>query len=321
MKLKEIYQLAYEMGMEADPRGKDAVNELLIKAKERFEKLDDDEKKEFDTERLVNPYDDTRILWGDIETEVNSVLAGIDVDSQELLLADRLREKGRRFDLIVGHHPQGRALARLHGVMELQEDVLHGLGIPINVAEGLMEPRIAEVERSLMPVNHNRSVDAARILNIPFICVHTPADNLVTRYLENFFSEKEPKTVGEVIKVLKELPEYAQAVRNNAGPRCVVGGEERRAGKIFVDMTGGTGGSQDAYSKLADAGVGTIVGMHIGEKHRKEAEKNHINVVIAGHMASDSLGLNLFLDMLEGKNIHVDYCSGLIRHSRSEADR
>ena len=70
------------------------------------------------------------------------------------------------------------------------------------------------------------------------------------------------------------------------------------------------------YEKISQAGIGTIMGMHMGEEHRKEAEKNHINVVIAGHMASDSLGMNLFLDELEKKGITVVPCSGLIRVKR-----
>lgn len=86
----------------------------------------------------------------------------------------------------------------------------------------------------------------------------------------------------------------------------------------MVDMTGGTGGSEDAYAKLATAGVGTMVVMHIGEKHRKEAEKNHVNVVIAGHMASDSLGLNLFLDELARRGIEIMPCAGLLRYERKE---
>jgi hypothetical protein len=56
--------------------------------------------------------------------------------------------------------------------------------------------------------------------------------------------------------------------------------------------------------------------MHISEKHRKKAQKAHINVVIAGHMASDSLGMNLFLDELEKKGIEIIPCSGLIRVKR-----
>ena len=56
---------------------------------------------------------------------------------------------------------------------------------------------------------------------------------------------------------------------------------------------------------MANFGIGTVVGMHMSEEHRREAEKNHINVVIAGHMASDSLGMNLFLDKLEEQGIDV----------------
>ena len=84
----------------------------------------------------------------------------------------------------------------------------------------------------------------------------------------------------------------------------MVGNKERRAGKVLVDMTGGTSGSHDVYAKLAQAGVGTLLVMHISEKHRKEAEKNHVNVIIAGHMASDSLGMNLLLDGIEQQGEH-----------------
>ena len=63
-------------------------------------------------------------------------------------------------------------------------------------------------------------------------------------------------------------------------------------------MTGGTSGSKNIYEKLSQAGIGTIVGMHISEEHRKKAEENHVNVVIAGHISSDNLGLNLILDEL-----------------------
>jgi len=56
--------------------------------------------------------------------------------------------------------------------------------------------------------------------------------------------------------------------------------------------------------------------MHISEEHKKEAEAANINVVIAGHISSDSLGMNLFLDELEKRDIEIIPCSGLIRISR-----
>lgn len=317
MKLREIYEQAIQAGIEVDYRGEEGIKKLLEKEEKKYEQLKEEEKQDFDTEKLTNPYSDTRILYGDGEKEVKTILCGIDIEVGEMLLADRLREKGTEIDLVLAHHPEGKALAALYEVMHLQEDILNQLGVPINVAEGILSSRISEVRRGLLPLNHTRAIDVARILDIPLMCIHTPADNMVTRYLDKLFEEKEPETVGDIISILKEIPEYRQAVHDKSGPTVVVGSKEKRAGKVFVDMTGGTGGSEDAYEKLAHAGVGTVVTMHIGEKHRKEAEKNHINVVIAGHMASDSLGMNLLLDKFAAQGVEIIACSGLIRVERN----
>lgn len=314
MRLKEIYELAIQMGMEHDPRGREAVKALLAENRKNYEEMKEEDKQFYDLEQLENPYSDTRVLHGSMDLEVKRVLAGIDIEVGEVLLADRLQN----IDLILAHHPEGKALAALHEVMHLQEDYLERFGVPINVAEGIMSSRISEVKRGLSPINHQKAVDAARLLGLAFMCVHTPADNLVNDYLTKVLAENEPKKVGDILKILKEIPEYAHATRLNAGPQIFVGSEDRRCGKIMVNMTGGTSGSEKAYEKLAQAGVGTIVEMHMNDKHRKEAEKYHINVVIAGHIASDSLGMNLFLDALEAKGIEILACSGLHRVSRNK---
>jgi len=117
---------------------------------------------------------------------------------------------------------------------------------------------------------------------------------------------------------LKEIPEYKEATKIGAGPKIFVGDKENRCGKIAVtEITGGTEGSSKLYEKMAIAGIGTIIGMHISEEHKKEAEASHVNVVIAGHISSDSLGVNIFLDDLEKKGIEIIPCSGLIRVSRA----
>lgn len=316
MNLKEMYSLAVEKGIEADPRAKAEVEQALAEVRQEYDDLKEKDKKEFDQDRFWNPYDDTRILFGNPGTEITSILVGIDMEVGEVMLADRLNEKGVEIDAIVAHHPEGAALAKLHRVMHLQEDILHSLGVPVNIAEGIMAERIKEVERLLMPVNHNKAVDAARILNIPMMCMHTPADNCVARFLNELFEINSPRKVKHVVELLKEIPEYAQAAKNAAGPKVISGSPDRRAGKVFIDMTGGTSGSEAAYERLANAGVGTVICMHMKEEHRKKTEKYHLNVVIAGHIASDSLGMNLILDQFEAKGVQVTACSGLLRFSR-----
>jgi len=317
MLLRKIYEMAISKGIENDPRGREAVLKELDKRKAKFSEMKGDEKEFFDMETLTNPYADTRILHGRGDEEVKTVLVGIDMEMAEILLADRLSSKGKRIDLVISHHPEGRAYANFYEVMHMQADILNKFGVPINIAEDLLEGRIKEVERRLSPVNHTRAVDVAKLLDMPFICIHTPGDNMVATYLQRLFDEKKPDTLDEILKILKEVPEYREAIKNNAGPKILIGDKDRRAGKVFVDMTGGTEGSKDIFESLANSGVSTIVAMHLSEDHRKEAEKHHLNVVIAGHISSDNIGVNLMLDELEKvEQLEVLSCSGFRRFKR-----
>ena len=316
MKLKEIYGLAIEFGIKNDPRGPNTPKDELKKAKAVYEKLDKDEKAEFDTDRLANPFADTRILYGDGGTTVKNLLAGIDVEVGEILLADKLRDKGQAIDLVLAHHPEAKALAGLPDVMPIQTDMWNAVGVPINVGEALMDERKNEVMRGILPVNKERAVDAARLLDMPFMCCHTPADNAVTSFLQKRLDKEKSGTVKDIVDILKTIPEYKQAAVNGAPPTVITGKTANRAGKILVDMTGGTGGPPKVIGKLVAAGVGSLVVMHMNERTRKEAAKNHLNVIVAGHIASDSIGLNLFLDELEKRGVGVSAFSGLLRVKR-----
>lgn len=317
MKLSEFYKKAISTGIDNDPRGKDLVLKELERKKKDYENLKPKEKETFDMEGLENPYSDSRILHGTGDEDIKTILVGIDIEVGEVLLSETLKNRNIPVDLIVSHHPEGRAYANLYAVMYMQSDILNKFGVPINIAEGLMEGRIKEVERKLMPVNHTRAVDAAKLLNIPFVCLHTPADNMVASYLQKTFDDKKPYTVDDVIDLLREIPEYKEGEKNNAGPKILLGAKDRKAGKIFVDMTGGTEGSKEIFQSLSLIGINTIVAMHLSEDHRKEAEKNHVNVVIAGHIASDNLGLNLLLDNITmDEKLEILNCSGFRRITR-----
>lgn len=317
MKLSRIYELAVKAGIEADPRGKETMLKNLAKLKKEYDSFKEKEKADFDKERLVNPYADTRIVHGASSVEIKKILVGIDIEIGEVLLADRLRQIGKKVDLVLSHHPEGSAYANFYEVMSMQADIFGKFGVPINVAEGMLKDRMKEVERRVLPANHTRAVDAARLLGIPLMCCHTPADNHVVGYLQGIFDTKKPETVGEILDILKAIPEYREGIRINAGPRILFGDAKNRTGKIFVDMTGGTEGPKEIFEKLETAGVGTIVAMHLGEEHFKNIQKGHINAVIAGHIQSDNIGLNLLLDKLVAhEKFEFIECSGFKRIAR-----
>jgi hypothetical protein len=112
---------------------------------------------------------------------------------------------------------------------------------------------------------------------------------MVAAYLQNLFDREKPERLRDVLSILREIPEYREAIKNNAGPKILLGADDQRCGKVFVDMTGGTEGSKDILARLSQSGVGTIVAMHLTEDHRKEAEKHHLHVVIAGHISREPL--------------------------------
>ncbi|MEK9143256.1 MAG: NGG1p interacting factor NIF3, partial [Patescibacteria group bacterium] len=224
MTLGEIYEKAIMMGTAADPRGFEGVKKLLARRKDEYEELPTLKKEEFDLEDLHNPYADSRILLGDHKLTVDKVMAGIDITSAEVVLADSLNKRGSKtIDLLLAHHPVGAPLAALHEVMELQADLMANYGVPINVAEGLMADRISEVQRRFSPRNHNQAVDAARLLGFAIMCTHTITDNLVFDFLEKLFQKHPADTVGDVVKILKAVPEYQEAIRGKAGPIIFAG--------------------------------------------------------------------------------------------------
>lgn len=316
MTIKEIYDLAIEMGIKSDPRTKSGVMKALSRRKKDYDDLSLKNKKYFDEESLINPYSDTRILVGDPKKEIKKVLAGIDSDSAEPLLVDRLNQKGEGIGLLISHHPSGHALASLHEVMDAQVDMFVESGVPKNIAYSMIQERKGYVKRRFSPINHTQAVDAARLLDIPFMVIHTVWDNLGYNFMNNYLQKNSLDTLSELFDKIMELPEFIESTKGKAGPAIVSGTPNSPVGKIAVHFTGGTNPSKELYMESAKAGVGTIIDMHILEDALVEMKKMHVNVIDTGHMASDSIGANLFLDALEKQGVATMACSGLIRVRR-----
>ena len=199
----------------------------------------------------------------------------------------------------------------------MQADLWAAQGVSIAAADALIAPRAEEIRRRISPVNHYRAVDAARLLGLASLSCHTPADNSVNTFVQAFLDAENPETLHDVVRALRTIPEYADGARKGYGPTIFVGDEDARSGRIVVDMTGGTEGPTDALNRLSQAGVGTLVGMHYSEEHKKRAEELKLNLVIAGHISSDVLGMNLVLDKIEAAGDLAVYCaSGMVRVKR-----
>lgn len=322
MKLKTLLETAVKHGIDADPRGRPAVEKQLKKFQDKRDKLTDDWEKElFDDERTWNPYTDSRMINGTGEEDVKTLMVGIDIETAEILLADRLREKGQTIDAILIHHPEGRPLADLEKVMPLQADLLALHGVPVNVTDDLLRPRMDRIWRAIHADNLFRTERAAELLGFPAFTCHTITDNLVWRFIEKEICSKEFDDLNAVLKALTQIPEYRHYAKKGNPPIIVNGSGGSRPGKmVATEFTGGTNGPEEFLEAQARAGIGTILSMHVTEKTLEEAKKHHVNMIQCSHMASDALGVNLLLDLLEKQEpaLKTVDVSGFIRVKRGE---
>lgn len=252
------------------------------------------------------PCDSGIMVPGD---HIQSVLMGVDMGTPELLLA-----KEMKVDLVISHHPQGgEPSIHFHQVLDRQIDCMVKAGVPINKAQKALKERQARIERDSHVSNYDRNQSAAVLMGIPYMNIHMPLDIITEKFVQNHLdaSITNPRaTLKEVVEALMEVKEYQNAL---AKPAIRVGTDADFAGKVLVLMAGGTNGGEAVFKAYFEAGVGTIVCMHVPEEVRKAvADQNIGNIVVAGHMASDSIGINIFIRNLQEQGLTVTTMSGIV---------
>ena len=255
--------------------------------------------------------EDSGIVY-DNEKEVKKILAGIDMDSTMLMIAKQLG-----FDCVAQHHPAGLMnpnVGELFGRDHMKK--LMECGVPINEAQKLAYANQAKRKQSMHSRNRTQMHDVAKLLDISDVAFHTPADMLAERYTQqrmDALMEKNPRcTVQDVIDELMTIREYQDALEGQQ-PEVWVGSKDSFAGRIYVEMYGVGAPTLDEYIACSNAGVGTFVTMHATPEVIEGMRKhNKSNIIVAGHMASDSLGFNQILDAWEARGVEIVRISGIV---------
>ena len=250
--------------------------------------------------------EDSGIVY-DNGKEVKRVLAGLDM----------LSAKQLGFDCVAQHQPAGIINAHtgdLFGRDHMKK--LMECGVPINEAQKLAYANDARRKQGMHSRNRTMMRDAAKLLDISDVAFHTPADMLAERYTQkrmDALMEKNPRcTVGDVIDELMTIREYQDALEGQQ-PEVWIGSKSSFAGKIYVEMYGVGAPSLDEYIACSNAGIGTFVTMHATPDVLEGLRKhNKCNFIVAGHMASDSLGFNQILDAWEKKGLEIVRINGIV---------
>ena len=247
-----------------------------------------------------------------LDGEVRRVYVGIDIDVAELLLAKTLGADG-----VIAHHPIGsRARLGIPAVIERHEAQMRAEGIPADTAHQLMLARRDPLGHALHTSNYDRVVDAAKQLEMPMMNIHLAADIIGRQFFIDFVGRAvngQGTTVGSLVDELKTVPEMEASL---VQPELWLGSSENPVGRWLVQMAAGTNGGAAIYRTYYEHGISTILAMHIDDRDLRELEQLQLpraNLVITGHMPSDSIGMNRIIAALEQRGLEVIAGSGVIR--------
>jgi methionine aminopeptidase len=143
-------------------------------------------------------------------------------------------------------------------------------------------------------------------LKMPYMNIHTPLDEVGRRIMAQKIKSRIGKdaTVQDVVTALNELLEFKNAVTEI---KIRLGKAENPAGKVVVSHGAGTNGGYEVAKAYFKHGVGTVVYIHVGagDLAKLKTEKKTGNLIVTGHVASDSVGINPFIYELEKKGVSV----------------
>lgn len=238
---------------------------------------------------------------------IKKILFGVDIDSSDLYYA-----KANGYDAVIAHHPQANIIDS-YKVFEDQVDIMKKYGIPEEAAKKAIEEKIEMLRIAAVSRNYDDTISVARMLNMPFLNIHQPLDEIGRRLMQEKVDEvckNENALVRDVVNALGSFKEM-KAARTKV--EVLVGDENARAGKTIVAHGAYTNGGYDVANTCFEYGIDTVVYIHIGYPDYVRLKKeNKGNLIISGHIASDSVGINPFIDKLRERGAEVTTIKGII---------
>ena len=242
-------------------------------------------------------------------SRIGHLLLGIDVGAAELFMARQLG-----YHAVVAHHPAGYAgpfweVYRLHVGQMVAE------GVPRDVAEVAVAERIAGFEAASQRENYDHVASVARLLETPFLNIHSPLDEVGRRIMQATvdaaLAANPAATVADLRDTLLRLPEFAAA---RTRMQVALGSWDAPAGRVVVSHGAYTNGGYHVARAYLTHGIDTVCCIHFPREdaQRLAAEGVRGNILVMGHIAGDSVGINPYVARLRADGLEVTTFSGVI---------
>ncbi len=230
---------------------------------------------------------------------IKKVLFSVDAGSAEIMLA---KEMG--YDLLIAHHPVGPARLTFSQVVRRHVDFMLEKGVPKKVAEEATGELVSRIDVRAHPTNYLHEVDVAKKVKLPFMNIHLPIDQITRDHLLEAIQNSGVTTVGDLVKSLGRIREFKNA-ETKIELRMGKGADP--LGRWVLVFAAGTNGGYPVAKAYFEHGIDTVIYLHIDYDELVKLKKDcKGNLIILGHMAGDSIGINLFLRELARKGIKAE---------------
>ena len=224
---------------------------------------------------------------------IKKVLIAIDVGTAELMLARHLG-----CNAVIAHHPIGTASVNFYRVFDRHVDFMVEHGVPKKMAREAVEKLKERVATRNHADIYSDVVGAAKALGMPLVNLHQPCDEYMRQVILKAIKSGRTEHVSDIVRSVSGIPEF-----RNAATRVEVklGSERNRAGRWALVVAAGTNGGYGIAKAYFQHGVSTVIYLHVdyGELAKMREDKLEGNLVVMGHLAGDSIGLNGLADLLE----------------------
>jgi len=230
---------------------------------------------------------------------IRKVLIAIDVGTAELILARQLG-----CDAVIAHHPLGVASINFHRVFDRHIHFMIENGVPRKIARQAVEKLKERVETRNHAAIYSDVIGAARALKMPLVNIHQPCDEYMRQMILHAIKSGKPEYVSDIISSVSKIPEFRHAATK---VQVKLGSEKNKAGRWALVVAAGTNGGYHVAKAYLQHGVSTIIYLHVdfGDLMKMREEGLNGNLVVMGHLAGDSIGLNGLAELLEDLGIET----------------
>lgn len=291
MTIDDIYNLAIQIGIDRDIKKEDELNNLRNSS---------------------TPYSDSGIMRKKSTQEIKRIAVGIDISPFDIFFAKTVLH----CDLFLSHHPISKAAGEMFEIVQQQTANLDFYGVPKTSVEDEINNAAIEIQRRTAGDNLYQKIQIAEYLDIDILCLHTPIDNITVSVLSKIASLSTCETLGDFVHSLTSIEEFEMATLHGQKPFIAAGKETDALGSIsFSEFVGGEESSNIIFKAMKNADINTIVVPHLSEDFFEEAKRVGLQVIYCGHYATDSIGMNHFLDKLLSKDntLEIFPLGGLLR--------